>query len=134
MASPRHTCSHTVLLCQSRSLLLVFQLTFLPAAATVAATALYRWLEAAYPAVPTKVSRKVLDDGRNDFTLSRTRHNWRRLLALKEGWAPVAAVMGHLCRWENIWHSLGVYAVILLLGVFPSQVGALAGCNQGHRY
>lgn len=81
-----------------------------------------RWLEQQQPSLPAKVFRKVQDDGRYEFTLSRTRANWRRLILLREATAPARAVFWHLCSWENTLHSGGWYCVILLLGVYPSKV------------
>ena len=68
---------------------------------------------------------RVMDDGRGEFTLSRTRHNWRRLIAARTWVAgTVGAAFEHVCKWENPAHSGGVAATVLLLGIYPSQVGA----------
>ena len=74
------------------------------------------------PELPAKVFRKVQDDGRAEFTLSRTRANWRRLMLLRDATAPGREVFSHLCSWDNTWHSMGCYTVILLFGVFPAKV------------
>jgi hypothetical protein len=87
------------------------------------AVCICRWLEQQQPCLPAKIYRKVQDDGRAEFTLSRTRANWRRLILLREAAAPAWAAFQHLCSWENTLHSLCCYGVILLLGVYPSQVG-----------
>eukprot|EP00879_Flechtneria_rotunda_P016466 GHRR01017231.1.p1 GENE.GHRR01017231.1~~GHRR01017231.1.p1 ORF type:complete len:473 (+),score=171.06 GHRR01017231.1:1679-3097(+) len=81
-----------------------------------------RWLEQQAPHLPCKVFRKVQDDGRFEFSLSRTRANWRRLTMLREASAPAAAAFNHLCSWENVWHSSACYCVILLFGMYPSKV------------
>jgi hypothetical protein len=88
-----------------------------------------RWLEGCNPALPAALSRPLLDDGRSEFTLSRTRHNWRRLLALRDLTAPAGAWLEHICSWRAPGHSLGVYLVILLLGAYPSAVSGDTGCH-----
>lgn len=71
---------------------------------------------------------RVMDDGRGEFTLSRTRHNWRRLIAARTWVAgTVGAAFEHVCTWENPAHSGGVAATCVLLGVYPSQVGGILG-------
>jgi hypothetical protein len=80
--------------------------------------------------LPAKVFRKVQDDGRSEFTLSRTRANWRRLTLLRDATAPARRLFDHLCSWSNPWHSGGWYCVILLFGVFPSRVCEHCGRTQ----
>jgi hypothetical protein len=77
--------------------------------------------------LPAKVFRKVQDDGRSEFTLSRTRANWRRLTLLRDATAPARRLFDHLCSWSNPWHSGGCYCAILLFGVFPSRVSVQCG-------
>jgi hypothetical protein len=84
-----------------------------------------RWLEQQQPNLPCRVYQKVADDGRAEFTLSRTRANWRRLTLLRDALAPAHAAFAHLCSWSNLWHSGGWYCVILLFGVWPSRVLAV---------
>jgi hypothetical protein len=93
---------------------------------------LCRWLEQQQPCLPAKIFRKVQDDGRAEFTLSRTRANWRRLILLREATAPAWAAFQHLCSWENTLHSVGCYCVILLLGMYPSKVsrGCMCCCES----
>ncbi|KAI8463209.1 MAG: hypothetical protein J3K34DRAFT_527166 [Monoraphidium minutum] len=69
---------------------------------------------------------RVMDDGRGEFTLSRARHNWRRLIAAR-AWAAgtLGAGFAHVCAWENVVHSGGVSVTVVLLGMYPSQVLAL---------
>lgn len=86
-----------------------------------------RWVEQQPPMLPAKVFRKVQDDGRADFTLSRTRANWRRLTLLRDATAPARQLFSHLCSWGNPWHSGGWYGVILLFGVYPSRVSEHCG-------
>jgi hypothetical protein len=88
-------------------------------------------LEGCHPALPAALSRCLLDDGRSEFTLSRTRHNWRRLLALRDLLTPAGAWLEHVCSWRAPGHSLGVYLVILLLGAYPSAVGRTGGYEDG---
>lgn len=88
---------------------------------------LCRWVEQQPPWLPAKVFRKVQDDGRSEFTLSRTRANWRRLTLLRDATAPAAQLFAHLCSWSNPLHSGGWYCVILLFGLFPSRVSNLQG-------
>lgn len=40
---------------------------------------LLRWLEACRPGIGPRVARKMLDDGRQDFSMGRTGQNWRRV-------------------------------------------------------
>jgi hypothetical protein len=98
----------------------------LEALATAERRAVTRWLLERLPQgeqLPPRALGRVLDDGRAEFTLSRTRHNWRRLIA---GRAWVAGTLGaafwHVCAWDNVWHSGGVVATVVLLGFFPAQV------------
>eukprot|EP00775_Hariotina_reticulata_P007799 gene7799-7996_t len=84
-----------------------------------------RWLEGQLPSLPFKALRKVQDDGRSEFTLSRTRSNWRRLIVLREGLAPAAAAFQHLCLWESYRDSCCCYCVILMFGLWPSKVLAV---------
>jgi hypothetical protein len=72
--------------------------------------------------LPGRVYRKVIDDGRSEFTLSRTRANWRRLTLLRDATAPARQLFSHLCSWSNPWHSGGWYCIILLFGLYPSRV------------
>lgn len=90
----------------------------------VSADCACRWVEQQPPWLPAKVFRKVQDDGRTEFSLSRTRANWRRLTLLRDATAPARQVFAHLCSWSNPLHSGGWYCVILLFGVFPSRVSA----------
>lgn len=87
-----------------------------------AAAAVSRWLEAQAPGLPARLLRRVQDDGRGEFSLSRARANWRRLIALRDAAAPAAAAFTHLCSWDSWLHSGGAYVGILLLGAHPSQV------------
>jgi hypothetical protein len=87
-----------------------------------------RWLLERLPRgqqLPPRVLARVPDDGRGEFTLSRARHNWRRLMAAR-AWAAgsVGAAYVHVCEWNNAWHSGGVAATVVLGGFFPSQVVA----------
>ncbi len=95
------------------------------AEALVPAIVCRRWLEEQSPGVPPKVGKRVVDDGRAEFTLSRTRQNWRRLIALHAALAPAAAAFAHVCSWESPLHSSAVVSAILLLGLYPSQVSGL---------
>ena len=94
------------------------------AAAERRATA--RWLlERLPPAqqLPARVLLRALDDGRGEFTLSRARHNWRRLGAARAWLAgSVGAAFARVCAWDNAWLSGGAAAAVVALGVWPSQV------------
>jgi len=88
-----------------------------------------RWLLERLPPgqqLPARALARVPDDGRGEFTLSRTRHNWRRLMAAR-AWAAgtLGAAFVHVCEWNSVWHSGGVAATVVLLGVYPSQTLAL---------
>jgi hypothetical protein len=66
--------------------------------------------------VGAKLARRVLDDGRQEFNLVRTQHNWRRLQLLVEHTSPAMLALQHLQSWRQPLHSLAAAAAVLLLG------------------
>ncbi len=79
------------------------------------------------PPLSHRVARRLLEDGRGDFALSRTLVNWRRLTNAIGSVQPLVRWWKGVQSWQRPWHSARVAVVIVLAANWPSRALAL-GC------
>ncbi|KAL6760167.1 plant phosphoribosyltransferase C-terminal-domain-containing protein [Haematococcus lacustris] len=86
------------------------------------------WLNAGGPppGIPYRAARRLLDDGRQDFSLSRTQQNWRRLTAVLGSAGPALQWWKEVQSWRNPLLSAAVAAGIVAAAAYPSRALALA--------
>jgi hypothetical protein len=66
---------------------------------------------------------QVLDDGRQEFSISRAQQNWFRAVAAVGSLRPISAWFKHISSWKSPLESGFVALLIVMIGSYPSQVG-----------
>eukprot|EP00195_Chlamydomonas_chlamydogama_P002415 CAMPEP_0202923282 /NCGR_PEP_ID=MMETSP1392-20130828/78368_1 /ASSEMBLY_ACC=CAM_ASM_000868 /TAXON_ID=225041 /ORGANISM="Chlamydomonas chlamydogama, Strain SAG 11-48b" /LENGTH=438 /DNA_ID=CAMNT_0049616959 /DNA_START=27 /DNA_END=1343 /DNA_ORIENTATION=- len=84
------------------------------------------WLDSGCaPGIPLRTARRLLDDGRQEFTLSRTQQNWRRVMAVIAAVRPLQEWWRQVQSWRNPVLSTAVACGTMFWAVHPAQMSAL---------
>eukprot|EP00891_Asterochloris_glomerata_P006512 jgi/Astpho2/6512/fgenesh1_pg.00099_%23_1_t len=85
-----------------------------------------RWLGSANPPLNAMLVKSTLDNERHEFTMARSKANWRRLKEIGSHFTQFKDYWVHLQCWEAPWESAGAVAGMAALAFYPHLV--LAGC------
>jgi hypothetical protein len=75
--------------------------------------------------MPSQTARRMADDGRQEFSLSRTKQNLLRIAAAADLVQPLGEWFDNVRSWSNPLLSGSVTLGLVLLTVYPSRVMAV---------